>query len=398
MQECHYELIKELIEIEILKKDFYSKQAFANTLSQCKKDMLEGYADAISDLLVGYSHVLHELEGVKDSGVINKRLDYLEKVFRRSAVRHFRKGRITKLYYFFYLFIDTFEKDVLTESNNEILDHFINDFVDTPRVAYERILTKFYSYIELGYLFMSGLQFDCDNIKESVINHSCFNIFKPEKFLKQKICKQDVECRLKILATEHEFIHFFILPEYRDKNFIENTIKILLEVHKHPENIDIIVDYKLHPSFQYEKDNFEKYELARQIFHDINLINCNHIDFGEFKNSLNITAPNYRDAVKDLMQRSRREKKVPLTGEILTSLNKVAHVDMQRALEKQTIEHKPLGELLRNEGLIKKEDIEDSLLIQERCKEDLKGERSSELISSDTVERILKQTSGEGPK
>ena len=66
MQECHYELVKELIEIEILKKDFYSKEAFAYTLSHCKRTILESYTDAISDLLVGFAHIIHELYGIKD--------------------------------------------------------------------------------------------------------------------------------------------------------------------------------------------------------------------------------------------------------------------------------------------------------------------------------------------
>lgn len=392
MQECHYDLIKELIEIEILRKDFYSKQAFANTLSVCKKGILEGYTHSIEDLLIGYVHIMHELEDVYNIDSVKRRLAYLLKLFDRSKVRNFRKGTISKLFYFFDLFRDNFERDVLARANREVYHHFDAEFRDSPREPYEKILSDFYSLIELCYLFMSGIQIDCSNIKSSVVSKECFDIFKISSETVKNMCDETEDCNLRTLATDREYIHFFVLPEYRKKDFIKKSMGALVEIHSSPKDIEIIVDYKLHPSFQFDEAHYENFKLASKIFRSVNFTNCSHIDFAQFKNNIEIIKPDYHDALKGLMQRSRRQGKIPMTGEILTALDRANHVDIKEALQVQSNMDEPLGEILKKSKVIKEKDIEDVLLIQKRCKDELTTDDVEQTISPDEIERILKES------
>jgi hypothetical protein len=390
MQECHYDLIKELLEIEILKKNFYSKPAFSSSLSECKKDTLEGYTHAIEDLLIGYVHIFHELENIYSEDAIKKRLKYLVRVFQRSSIKHFRKGKISKLFYLFCVFKDLFERDIFSDINQEVLQYFRNEIRDSPHNTYELILAKFYSLIELSYLFMSGLQINCLNLSTEVLNSPCFDIFRIESETISNICNSEDDCNLRDFSEDNEYVHFFILPEYKNEEFIETIIAELIEFHNNSKNINIVIDYKLHPSIVYTDKDYKVYELIKKSFKSVIFANSGHIDFGEYRTLVNIEPPLFRDAIKDLVQRSRREGKVPLTGEILTTINKITHDDIRATLKEQELNGMPFGQLLEQKGLITHNDVIDVLRIQKRCKEELPDNGDSELLPAVEVERILK--------
>ena len=392
MQECHYELIKELIEIEILRKDFNSKQTFANTLSVCKKGILEGYTNSIEDLLIGYAHIIHELDDVYNMDSVKRRLAYLLKLFDRAKTRNFRKNIISKIFFFFDLFRANFEKEVLTKSSRDIYNHFDNELRESPREVYEQVLTRFYGLIELCYLFMSGIQIDCQNIKSDVVGRECFDIFNISSETVQNMCDENQECNLRTLATNKEYIHFFVLPEFRKKDFIKKSMAAIIEVHTAPKEIEIIVDYKLHPPFDFDDAHYSNFKLAKEIFRSVNFTNCSHIDFGDFANEIKVIKPDYHDALKGLMQRSRRQGKIPMTGEILTALDRANHVDIREALSNPDAENKPIGEILKTKNIIKDKDIEDVLIIQKRCKEELETDDVEQTISQEEIERILRES------
>ncbi len=360
MKLIHYELAKILIEYPVVQKTFISKPAFKRSLSECKKKIISSYISTVSDSTVHVAYVMQSLTMNPTVDRIHNFIKDLSESFQKYfAYNEGSNSQVSPIYHLFHKFRERFEIESFTKLQNQLEDQFVRGNLESAiPMIYKRFIISWYTFIELSVLFLSGLHLDCKNFRPEVFSMDTFSIY-PGDVIKAPHGDCDLQ---EYVKQAGEFIHLFILDEFRFKTYIESMMIALLNTHKDPGSISIIIDYKLHKPFVYDKDSYEVYAAAESAFGEITCINCEHVDFGAYKDKVSVKSKTFGQAASELIDGegfSSNRKKAPLIGELLVKHSRITQEELQKALQIQRTRDDGtlLGTILKEEFNITDEEI-----------------------------------------
>lgn len=283
-----------VLELDSVKEKANSKEIISRgLLCGCKQKLLRNYFAAISNLMVMIGSASQNLLVMNNISQLNNRINDVKEIFRDNCLHDMMncEGHATfacpKMMVLFSIMQNQME-DVLFDEIHQRLVPFIGSPNGEKIKVCEETLDDIFNFAETALFHLSGLRINCNNIKDELYDDESFDIpfngtqckLDPSK---KESCiflsgKQKVECI-------HMFLHEGF---YKVKSWFERYINLYYKYHKYPQQIHLVLDYKLMDKFEYTEAHYQKYREACEKFGFVCITNADHVDFGSWTDKLNI--------------------------------------------------------------------------------------------------------------
>lgn len=280
-----YLTAESILELKSLIQKITTNPIFKIGLScQGKKKTLEHYISSIANLMIMCSSFFQSMGYIKDINTLNYRFGLVKNIYKNGSSKElylnpYISSKMVRLY-----------EMVQREIENFIFDEIENNYKNFKnkdnRELLEFVLDELYVLAEISALHLAGQRINCFNIKDEIFKDTEFEhndeIRNHTKELKSQcqFLNKDYDN-----TKKKECLHLFMLPQYFISDLlILKYFKIYYKYHRHPENITIVLDYKLMKFHVWGDMDFKIYDYSKELFHNIYIINHEDVDFSTFKN------------------------------------------------------------------------------------------------------------------
>lgn len=271
MRNRHYSLLKSLMNVGALKKEFKNSRGFAKSFTPCKEFITDCYRDAISDLMVATIFFITNMDEQYTEEQIEGCCDASKDMLEGYFVSKLKRRPVSKMLFFFNFFRLLYEKSVFAKLKEDVRLLY-SESKEPHKITFNRMMTRLEKLTEFAMLFLSGIGLNCDNIKDLIFEEKIYDGLTPLG----KCCS----------SVGKEQLTIFITEEMDDSEAIINTMGRFFDYHTSVEDINVILDYKTHPIIKFQDRHVEIVKLFMSAFKDTRMVNCGHLEFGEFAKDL----------------------------------------------------------------------------------------------------------------
>lgn len=287
-----------ILELRSLKQKITSNPIIRLGITcQGKRSALDSYISSVANLMIMCSSFFQSIGHITDSDTLEYRFKLIRKIYRNSVFKKLYynpliSSRMLRLFEIMQVQIEDqiFER-IRHEMERMILE--TNGDLEVDKLSLlESVLDNLYVLAETSALHLSGQRINCFRIKEDIFEDTDFKHDSEVQNHTQELSAQCGYLNHKIDQSQFcECLHLFMVPDFFvSDDWMIRYFDMYYKYHEDPNNIMVILDYKLMRDYTWKEIDFAAYQKALNSFRGVNIINYNKIDFNGYKDQLTLSS------------------------------------------------------------------------------------------------------------